>query len=152
MRSSSVGSSSSTAEGVAGGAVLMDGAWLAELLSAVAEARDFPAASALFLAQVSEGMGAQRSRLLELNDVRQSLEVAAEFGDDPPGPTSRLPTEDPSHPLVLAALSLVPVAARSGGRVPGIPFSSWLAVPYPRPLVRGALPLLAEERAREMLQ
>ena len=130
----------------------MDGAWLAELLSAVAEARDFPAASALFLAEVSEAIGTSRSRLLELNDGRQSLDVAAEYGGDPPGVPPRLPAEDASHPLVLATLALIPVAARSGGRLPGIPYSSWLAVPYPRPLVRGAPPLVAEERAREMLQ
>ena len=131
----------------------MDGAWLAELLSAVAEARDFPAASALFLAQVAEAVGAPRARLLELHDGRQSLEVVALYGDEeilPPAP--RLSAEDPSHPLVLATLALVPVCARSGGRLPGIPFSSWLAVPYPRPLVRGAMSLFAEERAREMLQ
>jgi PAS domain S-box-containing protein len=125
---------------------------LAELLSAMAEARDFSAAGGLFLAQVAEAVGAGRARLYAMHDGRQSLEVVAEVGEPRANRDAAIPLEDHSHPIVIAALSLLPAESRSGARVPGVPFEAWTAVPYPRPVVRGAPQLLDDGRAREVLE
>ncbi len=126
--------------------------WLAELLSAIAEARDFSAAGSLFLARVAEAVGSERGRLLQLHDGHQNLAVVAELGDDGTrGRDTAIPLEDGSHPLVISALALL-VAEGRNVSVPGVAYETWTVVPHPRPLTRGAPPLLDEPRALELLE
>ncbi|HUF28981.1 MAG TPA: ATP-binding protein [Gemmatimonadaceae bacterium] len=140
---------SSRGERTRAAAAPLDGEWLAELLSAVAEARDFPAAAGLFLAQVTERVGGSRARLLEVSDEHQALEQVAAYNEGDTGAEADIALDDAAHPLVLSVLSLLPVSG--SGSASGIPFEEWTAVPYPRPLVRGAPPLLDETRTQEQL-
>ena len=130
-----------------------NGRHLAELLSALAEAPDFPAAAAFLLAQVAEITGSARVCLLRLDLGQELLVMSSCTGFDAgqlPGLTLSL--NELSNPLVVSALALVPVVGRTPivGRSNGV-FEAWTSLPMPQPTFRGAPAVLAVSRATEHL-
>jgi PAS domain S-box-containing protein len=124
---------------------------VAPLLSALAEAPDFAAALSFLLAQVAEIAGARRAYALVPDDEGELRPVAQiGFTPDEPGPSS-LSTADVDHPLVVAALAMVPVAGREIDPRHPTPLAPWVALPLPRPHYRGAPKPLPESQARERL-
>jgi hypothetical protein len=132
-------------------AAQLKGEQLAELLSVVAEAPDFQTASAFFLAQMADAAGAARGVLLMLDPADQVIRVAAAVGFEPDlPPRTAFSVEDQGHPLVASLLSLAPIRCGGGMARLGLPFEKWIALPLPQPQYRGAPPLLAESRVREL--
>jgi signal transduction histidine kinase len=124
---------------------------VAPLLSALAEAPDFAAALSFLLAQLAEIAGARRAYALVPDDEGELRAVAQTgFTPDEPGPSS-LSTADLDHPLVVAALAMVPVAGRDIDPRHPTPLAPWVALPLPRPHYRGAPKPLPESQARERL-
>jgi PAS domain S-box-containing protein len=124
---------------------------IAALLSALAEAPDLTAALSFLLAQLAEIAGARRVYALVPDDEGELRPVAQlGFTPDDPGPAS-LSTGDADHPLVVAALGMVPVAGHEIDSRHATPFAPWVALPLPRPHYRGAPKPLTESQARERL-
>jgi PAS domain S-box-containing protein len=125
---------------------------VAGLLSALAEAPDFAAASAFFLTQLAEMTGSARAAFFRLDSSQDALTLVSEIGLDA-GPSSvSLPMSDLSSPLVVSTLSLSPI--RSDAAFPHrslAAFKSWIAIPLARPRTRGARDLLPTQRATELL-
>jgi signal transduction histidine kinase len=147
--------SSSTGEAPALPAVpQLSGEGLAELLSVISEAPDFGSAASFLIAQLAEVAGARRAALLTLDRANQSLQVSAALGfPSESRPALAVPIEDQAHPLVLSALSLNTISCTPGTPNPprlGLPFRSWVAVPFPQPQFQGAPPLLPDRRAAEL--
>ena len=124
---------------------------IAGLLSALAEAPDFAAALSFLLAQLGEIAGARRAYAL-VSDDEGVLRAVAQIGfsADETGPAS-LSTADVDHPLVVAALGMVPITGREIDTRHPTPFAPWAALPLPRPHYRGAQKALPESQARERL-
>jgi PAS domain S-box-containing protein len=124
---------------------------IAALLSALAEAPDLTAALSFLLAQLAEIAGARRVYALVPDDEGELRPVAQlGFMPEDPGPAS-LSTGDADHPLVVAALGMVPVAGHEIDSRHSTPFAPWVALPLPRPHYRGAPKPLTESQARERL-
>jgi PAS domain S-box-containing protein len=132
-------------------AVLGDRA-LAGLLSALAEAPDFPAAAAFLVAQLVETTGAPRAAMLRLTAQQDSMAVIAAHGFETTRPDVPIPLDDLSNPLVVSALSLSVVR---GTAPPGhrffAPLNAWIALPMAQPRFRGALETMPAHRAAELL-
>src|SRR5437763_10765266 len=81
---------------------------VAALLSALAEAPDYRAATSFLLSEVVELTGAARACILRLDAAQNALVVDAcnGFSDQP---AVAIPAGDLSNPLVIAALALIPV-------------------------------------------
>jgi PAS domain S-box-containing protein len=124
---------------------------IAALLSALAEAPDFAAALSFLLAQVAEIAGARRAYALVPDDEGVLRPVAQiGFASDELGPSS-LSTADIDHPIVVAALGMVPVTGCEIDPRHATAFAPWVALPLPRPHYRGAPKPLPESQARERL-
>ncbi len=126
---------------------------IAELLSALAEAPDFPAAAAFLLAQVTEIAGTPRVCLLRIDVAQEQLTTYAcvGFADDQQ-PSFSLSLHELGNPLVISALTLTaamgsePLPGRGGGL-----FRRWTALPLPQPTFRGAPAVLSSARGLEHL-
>ena len=133
-------------------AVLGDRA-VAGLLSALAEAPDFPAAAAFLLAQVLELTGATRACMLRLDSSQEELAVVASGGFDGDPSTLSVPAGDFSSPLIVSTLALVPI--HGTGNIGPRAFAdmrSWYALPLSQPRFRGAPEMMSVQRGRELIE
>ncbi|MDB4878165.1 MAG: sensor protein [Gemmatimonadetes bacterium] len=125
---------------------------LAGLLSALAEAPDFPAAASFLLTQLADITGASRAAMLRLDPAQESLGVVASVGFDDADATANIPLSDLSSPLVISALSLEPLrgdAPFSQRRFAS--FQSWATLPLSQPRYRGAPETMSPQRAAELI-
>src|SRR5947208_17109084 len=112
---------------------------VASLLSALAEAPDFPAAASFLLAELMELTGVPRACILRVDGGEENLVLVAAAGFEPELETFAMSLGDLSSPLVVAARSMT--AARGEGRIgPRVlaPLSSWTVLPVAQPRFRGA--------------
>src|SRR5215467_399616 len=124
---------------------------LAGLLSSIAEAPDFPAATSHLLAQIAEVSAARQVVMLKIDAPQHSLVAVASNGFDS-APSFSISLGDLSSPLVISALSLLPIRGESevGPRaLDGM--APWIAVPMSQPLQRGVLEVMKKERAAELI-
>jgi PAS domain S-box-containing protein len=125
---------------------------IAGLLSALAEAPDFPAAASLLLGQLAELAGASRASLLRLDPSLEDLTVAATFGFDAESFTVSVSVAALSSPLVLGAISLATIRGRGSPDPNLLPdFGTWLALPIAQPRAPGAPDPMPRERAADLL-
>src|SRR4051794_35820282 len=82
---------------------------VAGLLSALAEAPDFPAAASFFLAQLADITHAPRGCMLRLDSRQDALVLVTSFGFDATPAAITVPISDLSSPLVISALTLSPI-------------------------------------------
>jgi PAS domain S-box-containing protein len=124
---------------------------LAGLLSALAEAPDFPAAASFLLTQVAEMTDAPRAAMLCIDTSQNTLSLIAAVGLEQTSSTLNIPISDLSSPLVIAALSLEPMRgdAPLGQRL-FAPLESWIALPLSQPRTRGAAEPMSPQRAAEL--
>ncbi len=125
---------------------------LAGLLSAIAEAPDISAATSHLLAQLADLTSARRAVMLRIDPVQHSLVTVASIGFGSAQPTFSVSLGDLSSPLVISALSLIPMR----GGVDAGPqvlegMMPWTALPMSQPLQRGALEVMKRERAAELV-
>src|SRR5215831_3147082 len=119
------------------------------LLSALAEAKDFPAAASFLLDQLVDLSGASSACLFRLDASLENLTLTAKLGLDPEPPNQSMPIKELSSPLVLCAAAIAPVRGR--GPLDSLPFTdSWIALPMPQPEFRGAPAVLPRLRATEL--
>jgi PAS domain S-box-containing protein len=124
---------------------------IAGLLSALAEAPDFPAAASFLLAELVERSGASRACLFRLESTLENLTPVAALGFETGRPDTGVSATDLSSPLVLATLSLSPVVGHGSlGARALAEFSSWLVLPMPQPGFRGAPEAMPRFRAVEL--
>jgi PAS domain S-box-containing protein len=132
----------------------LNGQGLAELLSVISEAPDFGTAATYLVAQLADLAGARRACLLTLDRSNQMVQVAAAVGFPlEEQPKLVIPLDDQVHPLVISLISLTTLSCEGGtGARPrlGLPFTEWVAIPFPQPQYRGSPPLLSERRAMEL--
>jgi PAS domain S-box-containing protein len=124
---------------------------VAGLLSALAEAPDFTSAASFLLAQVLDLADAERGHMLRLDTSQESLVSVSSVGYEA-APHAAISIGDLSNPLVVCALSLVPVTG--GGRSSIRAFVSmarWTALPMPQPRMRGTVPAMALQHATELI-
>ena len=125
---------------------------LAGLLSAIAEAPDISAATSHLLAQLADLTAARRAVMFKLDPAQHSLVAVASlgFGDAPPAFSISL--GDLSSPLVLSALSLVPMQSGSEIGLQALDgMTPWIALPMSQPLQRGSLEVMKRDRAAELI-
>jgi PAS domain S-box-containing protein len=128
---------------------------VAKLLSALAEAPDYPSAAAFVLNEVSTLAGNVPAALLRFAPTQDSLVLVSHVGmgaeDERQLPAT---LEDASHPVVMCALALTPVV-RENQRVARIGrFGSvheWTALPMPQPHYRGAPALVSDKVAAKTI-
>ncbi|MBA3646259.1 MAG: PAS domain-containing protein [Gemmatimonadaceae bacterium] len=125
----------------------LTGEKLNEFLSVISEARDFHSAATLLVAQFADTAGARRAFALNLASPPETLAVSAAVGfDDAEYPTAQISIHDYDNPVVVSALSLLPLACKDGGTIAGVPFDEWIAIPFPQPQFRNAPKLLPEAK------
>lgn len=124
---------------------------LAGLLSAIAEAPDLAAATSHLLAQLADVTAARRAVLLRIDAAQHSLSAIASVGFGHTPPTFSISLGDLSSPLVVGALSLMPMRgdiALAPRALEGM--TPWVLLPMSQPLLRGALEVMPRERASEL--
>ena len=124
----------------------------AGLLSALAEAPDFPAAASFFLTYLVDITRATKACMLRLDAAREQMELVAAFGLETDLPSIGIPIGDLSNPLVVSALTLAPVIGTAA--LAQRTFSSivpWMALPLSQPRVRGAPEILSTQRGAELI-
>jgi signal transduction histidine kinase len=132
---------------VVNGGTELTGEKLDEFLTVISEAPDFQAAATFLVAQFADAVGARRAFALSLTVPPESFAVSAGVGFTPEDfPATLISIHDLDHPVVVSALSLHPITCRDGGRIEGIPFDDWVAIPFPQPQFRHAPKLLPEAR------
>jgi PAS domain-containing protein len=130
---------------------------VAGLLSALAEAPDFAAASSFLLTQLVEITAAHRCCLLRIDEPLENLRLVSCLGFDEGGapPTARIPVGDLSNPLIISTLSLLPARGDAPLSHRGLEslesFRPWLAVPLSQPRFRGAPETMGVQRAGELI-
>jgi len=123
----------------------LSGEQLAELLSAISEAPDFVTAATFMIAQLADILGARRAVAITLDSPPERFLSTASVGFEGETPPSiSLPVSDRSNPIVVSALSLHAVSCAGVAPLPGLPFSEWIAIPFPQPQYRGAPHLLGD--------
>ena len=123
----------------------LSGDRLAELLSAISEARDFATAATFMIAQFADIVGARRALAITLDSPPEKFVITASVGfEDEPPPALTLAIDDLSNPVVVSALSLHAISCNRAAPLPGLPFGEWVAIPFPQPQFRGAPHLLTE--------
>jgi PAS domain S-box-containing protein len=125
---------------------------LAGLLSAIAEAPDLAAATSHLLAQLADVTAARRAVMLKVDSAQHSLAVVASMGFGTTPPVFSISLGDLSTPIVISALSLVPMR----GELPIGPRAldlivPWIALPTSQPLQRGSLEVMKRDRASELI-
>jgi PAS domain S-box-containing protein len=124
---------------------------LAGLLSSIAEAPDFPAATSHLLAQLTQITAAQRAVMLKIDATQHSLVIVGAAGLES-SPSFTISLGDLSSPLVISALSLMPVCGQTDPGPNALKgMTPWLAVPMTQPLERGSLEVMKGERAAELM-
>jgi PAS domain S-box-containing protein len=132
-------------------AVLGDRA-VAALLSALAEAPDYQAATAFLLSQIVELTGAERACMLRLDVGQNALVVETSEGFSP-NPGITISAGDLSSPLVIATLAAIPVHGTSNlGPRAFAGMRSWYALPLSQPRFRGAPEMMSMHRGRELVE
>jgi len=145
--------SSATRDGIAvAQSQQLSGERLAELLSVISEANEFSTAAAFLVAQFADVASATRGCVLTIDPQQQQLESVASVGFAPgERPALSIPLADDRHPLVAATLCLRPVScASSDVTASGIPFDSWIAVPFPQPQFKGAVDFIPDEKIESL--
>ncbi len=121
---------------------------IAGLLSAVAGAPDYAAATSLFVAELARVVGARRACMLHLDPTGQTIDLVASVGlGVQPGAVS-IQTSDLSSPITISVLSSTIV--RGGAALGDRAFerlAPWVAIPLARPPDRDALERLSREQA-----
>jgi PAS domain S-box-containing protein len=124
---------------------------VAGVLSALAEAPDFSSAASFLLAQVLEIAAAERGHMLRLDAAQEGLVSVVTIGYDTP-PHLTISLGELSNPLVVSAVSLVPVSGSAGSPLRGFSsLESWTAFPMPQARLRGTLPVMPLQHARELM-
>ncbi|CAN5641637.1 hypothetical protein BH23GEM1_BH23GEM1_07170 [soil metagenome] len=130
----------------------LSGERLAELLSVISEASEFSTAASFLVAQFADVATASRGCVLTIDPQQQNIEMVAAVGfsaDDRPSMT--VPLADDRHPLVAATLCLRPVSCSSSDIVKsGIPFESWIAIPFPQPQFKGAVDFIPDAKVESL--
>ena len=125
---------------------------LDELLATLAEAPDLASSAGFLLARLGELSGSSRGFVRLLDPSAETLGVVAMVGFDDERSLPALSVNDLSHAVVVAALSLHPVSSDGTGHGdPRIPFTTWMALPLPRGDDRNGPPMLAANRAADLL-
>lgn len=125
---------------------------VAGLLSALAEAPDFAAVAAFFLAQIADMTGSTRLAMFRFDPAQDVLTLVSSLGFDDGQSTATIPASDLSSPLVISALALAPLRG-------DLPFGqrllsglrSWVALPLSKPTSRGARAVMDPQRAAELI-
>ncbi|HEV2643686.1 MAG TPA: hypothetical protein VGT98_13305, partial [Candidatus Elarobacter sp.] len=105
--------------------------WFDALLSTVASAPDFSTAARFLVAQFADAAGAGRGYALMLDAASGRLAPVATMGyDEHDAPASHL-LDDLTDPLVLGALSMLPVCCARPPRGHHAPASPFIAIPFP---------------------
>lgn len=124
---------------------------IAGLLSALAEAPDFPAAASFLLAELAELSGASKACLLRLEPSLENLTPVAALGLGTERPDVSVSASDLSSPLVITTFALSPIGGRGSLGPRALDgFESWLALPMPQPGFRGAPESMPRFRAVEL--
>ncbi len=137
-------------------AVLGDRA-VAGLLSALAEAPDFTAASSFLLTQLVEITAAPRCCMLRIDEPQENLRLVSWLGFNGTGdpPAVSVPLGDLSNPLVICTLALSPARGDTPFTQRGLEsleqLTPWLAIPLSQPRFRGAPETMAASRASELI-
>jgi len=124
---------------------------LAGLLSALAEAPDYEAASSYLLSQLVEIAGSPRGCLFRLDPAQDVMSLVACVGFDDPRPTPTLALGDLSNPIVLTALALFTIRGEGAaihGQLDAL--APWVAIPLVMPRVRAARERMSAHRARDI--
>ncbi len=132
-------------------AVLGDRA-IAGLLSALAEAPDFPAAAALLVERVAELSGSSRACLLRFDPSQNSLGVVAHIGFAPGLSRHTISIHDLANPIVISMLGIVAFHGRShldDEAFAGL--DDWYVLPLALPRYGSAPERISPDRARELL-
>jgi PAS domain S-box-containing protein len=125
---------------------------VAGLLSALAEAPDFSAAAAFFLAHLVELTKASKACMLRLDASNEHIELVAGLGFEINAPRIAIPITNLSSPLVVCALTLAPIKGGSPSPLRTLgSVDSWVALPLSQPRSRGALETMALQRGAELL-
>jgi PAS domain S-box-containing protein len=130
----------------------LSGERLAELLSVISEANEFSTAAAFLVAQFADVASATRGCVLTIDPQQQQLESVAAVGFAPgEKPVISIPLADDRHPLVAATLCLRPVScASSDATASGIPFGTWIAIPFPQPQFKGAVDFIPDDKIESL--
>ncbi len=135
--------------------------WSAEqmesLLSAVASAPDFSTAARFLVAQFAEVSGAERGYVLLIDVASGELQSVATVGYDEHDAPEPHVLDDRHDPLVVAALSMIPVSCperqtRMHGSVHASSSAAFVALPFPQPRASDAPPFLNKTEAERLLR
>ena len=125
---------------------------VAGLLSAIAEAPDLSAATSHLLAQLADVTAARRAVMLKLDAAQHSLTAVASAGFGSAAPAFGISLGDLSSPLVISALSLIPLqGVTSLGPRALDSMVPWTTLPMSQPMQRGSLEVMKRERAAELI-
>jgi PAS domain S-box-containing protein len=127
---------------------------IAGLLSTLAEAPDFHAATQFLLSQVVAMTGASRACLMRYDATDEALAIVAHVGFDSPYVWELASAlRDRMNPLMVSALALTPVVgtAPPANSWRDLGLMTWTALPMSQPHFRGAPALLADPHAAELL-
>ena len=133
---------------------LVTGERLAELLSVIAEARDFHSAADFFLGRLVEVAGAKRGCLLAVLPGSEELRTIActGFDGEESMPSLKVSLSELRHPFVLSAFTLLPLACDGpAARRHRLPFPRLVAIPLPAPSGPGTRALIEEGQALELM-
>ena len=125
---------------------------LDELLATLAEAPDLASSAAFLLSRLGELSSSSRGYVRLLDPALETLGVVAMVGFDDGVELPPLSVNDLSHPVVVAALSLHPIWS-GGDAIPDqrLPFAPWVALPLPRGDDRAGPPVIAHNRAVDLI-
>ncbi|MFI5229165.1 MAG: hypothetical protein ACHQWU_08860, partial [Gemmatimonadales bacterium] len=125
---------------------------VAGLLSALAEAPDFEAATSYLLTQLVEIAAAPRSCLFQIDSAHEVLTLVASAGFDGRQPSATLPLGDLSTPIVVGALALFTLRGEQpviGGPLAAL--APWILIPLVKPRERAARDRMPRHRALDIL-
>jgi PAS domain S-box-containing protein len=125
---------------------------LDELLATLAEAPDLASSAAFLLSRLGELTGSSRGLVRLLDPTLETLGIVAMVGLEGEDVPVALSVNDLSDPVVVAALSLLPVRCERGAIGDSrVPFREWIALPLPRGDDRGGPPTIPVSRAADLL-
>ncbi|HXD49606.1 MAG TPA: histidine kinase dimerization/phospho-acceptor domain-containing protein, partial [Gemmatimonadaceae bacterium] len=124
---------------------------VAGLLSALAEAPDYEAASSYLLSQLVEIAASSRGCMFRLDPAQDVMSLVACVGFDDPQPTSTVALGDLANPIVLAALALFTIRGDGttiNGQLDAL--APWVVIPLVMPRARAARERMSAHRARDI--
>jgi PAS domain S-box-containing protein len=124
---------------------------VAGLLSALAEAPDYEAASSYLLSQLVEIAASRRGCVFRLDPAQDVMSLVACVGFDDPPPSRTIALGDLSNPIVLSALALFTIrgeGAAMNGQLSAL--TPWVAIPLVMPRARAARERRSAHRARDI--